>query len=67
MNNKLQEIIRKSTFEIQEGRFIYTKVKNLRKSINKHFIISQDKDEITVITREENLKDLDFIKKQRVL
>ena len=64
MDKKLQEIINKSTFEIQEGRFVYAKVRTLPE-INKHFMISQDKDEITVITREDNLGDLDLIEKNK--
>ena len=56
MNKELKSIIETSTFEIQSGKFVYAKVSKLSKS-DKHFMISQDKDEITVVTREENLKE----------
>ena len=64
MDKKLNEIIKKSTFEIQEGRFVYAKVRT-PPEINRHFMISQDEDEITVVTREENLEDLDLIEKNK--
>lgn len=64
MSQNLEDIIRQSTFEVQDGIFIYTKVKSLSESEN-HFMVSQDKDEITVVTLEENLKDLDLIERNK--
>ena len=64
MDKKLQQIIKTSTFEIQDGTYIYTKVAKKPKS-NKYFMVSQDKDEITVVTKKENLGDLDLIEKNK--
>ena len=52
MNKSLEEIIKTSTFTIKPGRFVYAKVKSAP-SINGHFLITQDPDEITVVTLEE--------------
>lgn len=65
MKNKLNEIIRNSTFKIEEERFVYTKVKSISIHNHDHFMISRDKDEITVVTKEENLGSLDLIEKNR--
>ncbi len=64
MNQDINEIIKQSDFAIQEGIFVYTKVKTLPKAGN-HFMVSQDKDEITVVTLEENLKDLDLVERNK--
>ena len=64
MDQKLQEIIKKSTFEVQDGVYIYVKVAKKPESEN-HFMVANDKDEITVVTREENLKDLDLIERNK--
>ena len=59
MNNEIGKIIKASTFKIEEGRFVYTQVLKAP-SIDKHFMVSKDADEITVVTREENLPELDL-------
>lgn len=64
MDKKLDAIIRTSTFEVQDGRFVYVKVSKLP-NFSKHFMVSQDKDEITVVTKEENIKELDLIEKNK--
>ncbi len=64
MNQDINEIIKQSTFEVQDGIFAYTKVKSLPEAGN-HFLVSQDKDEITVVTLAENLKDLDLIERNK--
>jgi len=64
MNQKLQEIIRNSSFVVEEGRFVYAKVKSVS-YIDNHFMIAKDSDEITVITKEENLNKLDLIEKNK--
>lgn len=64
MKKSLQEIIRKSTFEIIKGVFIYVKVKSIPKSRD-HFMVSVDRDEITVITKAKNLTSLDLIERNR--
>lgn len=64
MNQNIEDIIHQSTFEVQDGIFVYTKVKTLPKAEN-HFLVSQDKDEITAVTLEENLNDLDLIERNK--
>lgn len=64
MDKDLKDIIAKSTFEIQEGRFVYAKVKSAPE-INNHFMVSKDKDEITVVTEEGNLEELDLIERNK--
>jgi hypothetical protein len=64
MNEKLEEIIRRSSFEVIEGRFIYAKVSAYpREDI--HFMVSKDSDEITVVTKAVNLGKLRLIEKNK--
>ena len=62
MNKSLLEMFAKSNFTILPTHFIYAKV-TTAPTLGKHFMISQDADEITVITAEENLGELDIIEK----
>ncbi len=64
MNQSIEDIIRQSTFKVENGIFVYSKVNTLPKTGN-HFLVSQDKDEITVVTLEENLGDLDLIERNK--
>ena len=57
IDKKLQEVIDCSWFTIDEGTFAYTKVRKI-KNVKNHLIITQDSDEITVVTDIKNLKDL---------
>lgn len=57
LDKKLQEVIDCSWFTIDEGTFAYTKVREI-KNVKNHLIITQDSDEITVVTDIKNLKDL---------
>ena len=57
IDKKLQEVIDCSWFTIDEGTYAYTKVTEI-KNVKKHLIITQDSDEITVVTDIKNLKDL---------
>jgi hypothetical protein len=59
MNSEIKKIIKKSTFKIEEGRFVYAKVLKAP-SIKNHFMVSKDADEITVVTKEENLPELNL-------
>jgi hypothetical protein len=64
MNKELEEIIRRSSFEVIKGRFIYAKVSAYpREDI--HFMVSKDSDEITVVTKVENLGKLRLIEKNK--
>ena len=64
MNNEIEKIIKESTFTVQEGRFIYAKVSEVP-TRNDHFMITKDADEITVVTKEENLNGLVIIEKNK--
>ena len=57
IDKKLQEVINCSWFTIDEGTYAYTKVTEI-KNVKKHLIITQDGDEITVVTDIKNLKNL---------
>jgi hypothetical protein len=64
MNQNINKIIRESTFEIQSGRYVYAKVANIP-PLGNHFMVSKDADEITVVTKEENLSNLDLLEKNK--
>lgn len=59
MNSEIKKNINESTFKIEEGRFVYAKVLKAP-SIENHFMVSRDVDEITVVTKEKNLSELDI-------
>lgn len=64
MTDDIQSIISQSTFSVEEGIYIYAQVKTAP-SIDNHFLVTKDKDEITVVTKEENLSSLDLIEKNK--
>lgn len=64
MNDDLKKIIESSSFTLHDGKFIYTKVRTAP-PIDNHFLVSKDDNEITVVTKEENLKQLDLIEKNK--
>jgi len=64
MNSEIQKIIKESSFKIEEGRFVYAKVLEVPK-MEKHFMVSKDVDEITVITKEENMAELALIERNK--
>ncbi|MBI2600463.1 ACT domain-containing protein [Candidatus Daviesbacteria bacterium] len=64
MNDELKNIIKQSSFETEDGVYVYTQVKSVPET-EKHFMVSQDKDEITVVTKEENLSSLDLIERNK--
>lgn len=60
----IDEIIKQSSFVVHDGRYVYAKVSKAP-SVDNHFLVSKDKDEITVVTREDNLRELDLIEKNK--
>jgi len=64
MNNEIKKIIKESTFKIEKGRFVYAKV-FMAPNIENHFLVSKDADEITVITKEENLTELTIVERNK--
>ena len=53
MVDVFEEIIQKSTILIHKSRYAY--LKTTQRQLHNHFFVSQDKDEITIVTAEENL------------
>ena len=56
---ELQKVIERSTFKLKHGKFVYVKVRKAPEH-GRHFMISSDNSEITVVTLEENLRYLDM-------
>lgn len=63
-NEGLKKVIESSTFEVIFGKFVYVKVSEFPKT-NNYFMMTQDKDEITVVTEERNLGELKVIEKNK--
>lgn len=57
---ELQEAIPKSIATVMKGTYVYVKTDIIEKQ-DIHFMVSKDKDEITVITQKENLKELNTL------
>ncbi len=55
----IDEVIKTSKVIIHSGRYAYLKMRE--KSLNNHFLVSQDKEEITVITEEKNLEGVKYL------
>ena len=64
MNSKIEKLIKGSTLRIEEGRFVYAKVSKAPRAGN-HFMVSRDADEITVVTKEENLSKLTLVERNK--
>lgn len=56
----LKEAIPKSIVTVMNGTYVYVKTDNVEND-NDHFMVSKDKDEITVVTKKENIKDLNVL------
>ena len=56
----LKEAIPKSIATIMKDTYVYVKTDILEKT-DIHFMVSKDKDEITVVTKKENIKELDVL------
>ncbi len=63
MDAKLKEVIRASSFQVVTGDFVYAKVKT--RPVDKHFLVTEDESEITVVTKEEQLSELDLIERNK--
>lgn len=64
MSSPVLEMFSKSSFTVLPGKYIYTKVSK-KPSNDNHFMVTQDQDEITVVTLEENLSKLDITEKNQ--
>jgi hypothetical protein len=58
------EVIAKSSFQIEKGIYVYAKV-SAATNDNDHFLVANDADEITIVTREENLAALSLIERNK--
>lgn len=56
----LQEAISKSIATVMKGTYVYVKTDEVYK-LDIHFVVSKDKDEVTVITKKENIKELNVL------
>jgi len=59
----INEIIAQSSFELIEGTFIYAKVRSIPSF--EVFMITKDKDEITVVAEANQIPDLDFVERNK--
>lgn len=64
MSGDIEKIIKESTFKAEEERFAYAKVSEVSNA-EKHFMVTRDSDEITVVTKEENLCSLNIKEKNK--
>ena len=56
----VKEAIPKSIATVMKDTYVYVKTDILEKP-DIHFMVSKDKDEITVVTKKENLKELNAL------
>lgn len=64
MDESLKQIIQSSTIEIIPGKFVYARVTEAP-LIDNHFLVCKDQDEITVVTAEVNIQELEIIEKNK--
>jgi hypothetical protein len=57
------QVISRSSFYVEPGEYIYAQVASLPSG--KHFLWSQDATEITVVTKSEQLTELDLIERNK--
>lgn len=60
----IEEIIKKSSYILHKGRFVYAKL-NAPIPLGNHFMVSQDQDEVTVVTREENMNQISLLERNK--
>ena len=59
-NPTLDEVIKASPVVVHRGRYAY--LKGQEKELKNHFLISQDNDEITIVTEEKNIANTKYEK-----
>ena len=57
-NPTLNKVIKSSKVIVHSGRYAYLKAQET--AINNHFLVSKDKDEITVVTEEANVPNVQY-------
>ncbi len=63
MSHELDDVIRASSFTVEDGVFIYAKVNTCQEG--NHFMVTRDNDEITVVTLSKNIPSLDLIERNK--
>jgi hypothetical protein len=63
MPQNLDAIINDSIIKVKPERYAYLKCNSLPG--NTHFMVSQDEDEVTVVTTEHRIKDVDYIEETK--
>lgn len=58
------DVISKSSFQIQPGNYVYAKVGSVAND-HYHFLVTKDADEITVVTKAENLAQLALLERNK--
>ena len=61
MQDELKNTIEQCSFTVMPGIWIYSRVTSAPKG--KHFMVTQDEDEITVVTEKKREKELDVIER----
>lgn len=59
-NPTLDEVIKSSPVVVHKGRYAY--LKSQEKELRNHFLISQDHDDITIVTEEKNIANTKYEK-----
>lgn len=60
---ELQEIIKQSSFTLVGDSFVYVKAK--KRPTASHFLVSEDSSEITVVTEENRLSELEYFERNK--
>lgn len=60
---EIQEILEKSSFRHIAGIFVYAKARTV--PVAEHFMVTKDADEITVLTTEDRLGELELIERNK--
>jgi hypothetical protein len=61
---QLADIIRHSTFSFEPGQYCYVQVATIPPT-GRYFLVTQDQDEITVVTREEYIGDFEVLDRNK--
>ena len=63
MQDRLDEVISSSPVIVHRGRYAY--LKGQEKALGEHFLVSQDRDEITIVTEERNISKVRFEQEEK--
>jgi hypothetical protein len=63
MNTEIEKILKQSSFNVIPGTWSYLKVGS--RPEGSHFLVTQDSDEITVVTKKERESELDVVERNK--